>query len=83
MSKYGPEALDPDWEEQAEELYEETVLGPKQSKVHVLTDAGLSRQEIADELDISTSTVDNHRQDIKEHVHLAIDTVEQLSHLLE
>jgi len=67
-----------DWEARAEELADHTVLSRRQADVQALTEGGLSRQEIADELDISINTVDEHRQDIKKRKRLAENTLEQL-----
>jgi len=77
MGKYTPELAD-DWDDRAQELYEDTVLSKRQADVQALSEQGLSRQDIADELEISINTVDEHRQDIKKRVQLAENTVEEL-----
>jgi len=77
MGKYTPE-LDPNWQERAEELAETTVLTRRQADVQALSEQGLTRQEIADELDVSINTIDEHRQDIKKRIKRAEQTVDEL-----
>lgn len=76
MADYSPS--DEDWADRAEELAETTVLSHRQAEVQALTEQHRSRQEIADELDVSINTVDEHRQKIKARVQLAENTVEEL-----
>lgn len=60
----------------ADELRETTVLSPRQAEVRAFSEAGLSRQEIADLLEISINTVDEHRQEIKRKIEQAENTVQ-------
>lgn len=67
-----------EWESRAEFLAENTVLPARTAQVQALTELGRSRQQIADELDISPNTVDEHRQTVKKRLQLAKTTVEEL-----
>jgi len=78
VNKYIPE-IDDDWKHRATVLYKNTVLCKRQADVHALSEQGLSRREIANELDISINTVDAHRQKIKERVQLAENTLKELA----
>jgi len=61
-----------------DELRKETVLSPRQAEIQAFTEAGWSRQEIADYLNISIHTVDEHRQAIKEKIRRSEATVADL-----
>lgn len=77
MADYTADVPD-DWQDRADELTAETVLSKRQADVRALSEAGLPRQDIADELGISINTVDEHRQGIKERLRLAENTVEEI-----
>lgn len=77
MANYSPE-IGEEWTERADDLSQNTVLSQRQADVQALSEQGCTRQEIADELEISINTVDEHRQDIKKRIRLAEKTVDEL-----
>lgn len=76
MNDYTP-TIPRDWDDRAEELREKTLLTKREAEVRALTEAGCSREEIADVLDISIYTVDEHRQAFKRRLRRARETAEE------
>lgn len=69
---------DDDWQDRADDLAERTALAPRQAEVQALSERGLSRSDISEELDISINTVDEHRQAIKRRLREAEATIEEI-----
>lgn len=66
------------WVDRAEYLYENTVLSKRQADIQALTEEELSREEIAETLDIAASTVDQHRQEISDRIEKSKQTLDEL-----
>lgn len=65
-----------DWRDRADELASRTVLKRRESDVQALKEAGLSHAEIADELGLVKSTVDEYSRRINERLDRAQRTLE-------
>lgn len=68
-----------DYQERAEELVETTVLKPREADVRALKELGLSHAEIAEELGISKSSVDEYSRRINDRLARARETVKKLN----
>lgn len=64
--------------ERAEALVETTALKRREAEVYALKEQGLSHAEIADELEISKSTVDEYSRRINDRVERARATLAEL-----
>lgn len=62
----------------ATELHEETTLSKREAEVYALKEAGLSRAEIAEELNLSPSTVSEYQSRIKTRLTEARRTIERV-----
>jgi len=62
----------------ADYLYENTVLTRQQSRIFAFREAGKERQYIANQMDISINTIDEHRQRAVQKIHQATMTVEEI-----
>jgi predicted transcriptional regulator len=62
-------------ERRAAELVEKTVLYEQQANVQARVEAGMSREEIAEDLGLSEHTVRRHRQNTEEKLQLVAGTV--------
>lgn len=76
MSNYAATVPD-DWQDQAADMAERTVLTERQAAVAILSNAGVTRQTIADELGIAKNTVDEHKQKIKRRIKRARNTLDE------
>lgn len=75
MSNYAATVPD-DYQEQATEMAERTVLTERQAEVAILSNAGVTRQTISDELGIGKNTVDEHKQRVKRQIRRARNTLD-------
>lgn len=81
MSRYDPEQYARESiEARAEKLAEKTILAEKEALVMAWTEAGASRNKIADEIDRAVTTVDDHRQRIKRKLREAEQTTEMIDY---
>lgn len=76
-----------EYEERAEILSDKTVLTETEAEVQALVENGADRDQIADELDMAVSTVDTHKQNIKQRLNEVRWTKEEIdideSHLYD
>lgn len=70
-----------EYEERAEELYGETSLTEGEARVAALKELGLSHSEIADELGLAKSTVDENSRRIRRRIEASRRTLEELTPL--
>lgn len=65
-------------DERASELKSQTILSERQAQVQALYEQGASRDEMATELDVTTGTVDSHRDRVAKKLHAAQRTVDEI-----
>lgn len=67
-----------DYRERAEQLADETTLSRRESEVMALKEEGRSHAEIAEELGLAKSTVDEYSRRINDRIQRARATVDEL-----
>lgn len=81
MSSRG--SLDVAETERGRELVDRTTLSDREADVVALLEAGLSRPEIAEELDLAKGTIDGYAGRAREKFDLARRTSEELAEVFE
>lgn len=72
-----------EWEGLANFLEEHTWLATRQAQVTAMREAGYHRENIAEELGISTDTVDAHAQDARTKFMKSVRTVQLLKRVFD
>lgn len=66
-------------ENRAGYLERNTVLSPRRAEIQALRERGLGRNQMAEQLDLSVNTIDEHRQEIEQTIERAKTTVNELA----